>query len=164
MPDQRPACGPGATDPRALRQRLRVIAVDGSHVRLQADRMAGCAHCAARAGCGTGALTEMAAAGPIDISLPRSATVAPGDEAIVAMSGGAFLRAAGLLYLLPPAIVVLAAATLAALGLPDLTVALLCLPALALSLLPARLVERRGRVGSALRIEDVIAQTTRNGA
>ncbi|TCP43347.1 SoxR reducing system RseC family protein [Rhodovulum marinum] len=141
---------------RALRQTLRVVGVEGARVRLAGDRLSGCAACAARAGCGAGALAEMLDAGPLEITLPRGAPVAPGDRVVVAMEGGAFLGAAGLAYLLPPAALVAAAAGFAALGLSDLWVAALCAPVLALALLPAWRADRRGRIAAALRIEEVI--------
>ncbi|MBK1635446.1 SoxR reducing system RseC family protein [Rhodovulum adriaticum] len=148
------ADGPG--DPRALRQTLRVAGVADGRVQLEADRLSGCAHCAARAGCGTGALAELTGGGPVRIDLPGPASVRPGDHVVVSMPGGAFLGAAGLAYLLPPAALVLAAGLFAALGLPDLMVAALCLPVLLLSLLPARRADRRGRLAAAMRIEEVI--------
>ena len=154
MPDV--ACPSETGDPRALRQRLRVAGVEGGMVRLTADRLAGCATCAARSGCGAGALAEMAGPGPLEIALPWRGDAAPGDEAVVAMSGGAFLGAAGLAYLLPAAAVALAAGVFSALGLSDLMVALLCLPVLALSFLPVRLAERRARRVPALEIEEIL--------
>ncbi|GAA0309289.1 SoxR reducing system RseC family protein [Rhodovulum strictum] len=159
MPNASRPCPPdqAAGDPRALRQTLRVVGVEGAVVRLTADRMSGCAQCAARTGCGAGALAEMADSAPLEIRLPRSVLVAPGDEVVVSMPGNALLGAAGLAYLLPPAALVLAAAIFSGLGLSDLTVALLCLPVLALSLLPARLADRRGGLVSGMRIEEVIA-------
>ncbi|MEX5729950.1 sigma-E factor negative regulatory protein RseC [Rhodovulum iodosum] len=148
--------GPGIHDTRTLRQTLRVAAVEGGLVRLEANRLSGCAHCAARAGCGARALAELAGAGPLEIGLPRTADVAPGDEVVVSMSGGAFLGAAGLAYLLPPAALVLAAGVFSALGLSDLWVALACLPVLVLSFLPVHRADRRGRIAAALSIDEVI--------
>ncbi|MCO8144601.1 SoxR reducing system RseC family protein [Rhodovulum tesquicola] len=150
MPDQDPE------DPRALRQTLRVAGVEGAVVRLEASRLSGCAACAARAGCGAGALAELLDAGPLEIALPRIGHVAPGDQVVVSIPGTAFLGAAGLAYLLPPAALVLAATGFSAGGLSDLWVALLCVPVLALSFLPARRADSRGRFASALRIEEVI--------
>ncbi|ARE40193.1 Sigma factor RpoE regulatory protein RseC [Rhodovulum sp. P5] len=166
MSDERDTCLSPA-DPgegRALRQKLRVADVDEAVVRLEANRMAGCAHCAARAGCGTGALAEMAGGGLLEIALPRTGAVAPGDEVIVSFSGNAFLGAAGLAYLLPPAALVLAAGLFSALGLSDLVVALSCIPVLALSFLPLRLADRRGRIAAAMRIEEVVPAHPRGGA
>lgn len=161
LPDPGPE-GTAPAHPRALRQTLKVVGVDGSRVRLRADRMSGCANCAARQGCGTGALAELLDTGPLEITLPRPGTVAPGDEVIVSISGSAFLGATGLAYLLPPAALVVAAGVFSAAGLSDLYTALLCLPVLALSLLPARRADRRGRLASALHIEEVIPSRARD--
>jgi len=158
MSDHRTSCitDSGGRDPRAMRQTLRVASVEGAFVRLEANRMSGCAHCAARSGCGTKALADLVESRPIEISVPRKGAVSPGDEVVVSMSAGAFLGAAGLAYLLPPASLVLAAPVFSALGLSDLLVALLCLPVLALSLLPAWLADRRGRLAATLSIDEVI--------
>ncbi|WP_226625223.1 SoxR reducing system RseC family protein [Alloyangia pacifica] len=150
------------SDPRALRQRLRVTAVSGTRVSLEGARASACRTCAARSGCGAGALAELAG-GTMRLTLPRPEGVRLGDEVIVALPAAAFLGAAGLAYLLPPAALVLALALFAALGLPDVWSALLCLPVLALSLLPLRRAELRGSVAEALRIEEPVPAGTGAG-
>ena len=77
----------------------------------------------------------------------------PGAEVEVSIQAADFLRAAVLAWLLPPAALVALVGLCAALGLSDAIAALLCLPVLALSLLPLALAERRGGA-SALRITD----------
>lgn len=148
--------------PRALRQRLRVTAISGGRVSLEGARAPACSACAARGGCGVGALAELGG-GRMRLTLPRPDGVGPGDEVIVAMPAAAFLGAAALAYLLPPAALVLALALCAVLGLPDLWSALLCLPALGVSLLPLRRAELRGAVTEALHIEDVVPAGTGAG-
>ncbi|MBB4211549.1 RseC/MucC-like positive regulator of sigma(E) [Rhodothalassium salexigens DSM 2132] len=154
-----PCPAPSDGDPRrALRQTLAVVAVDGDRVRLRAERLTGCAQCAARAGCGAGAWAAVLDSAPLEIALACPEPVAPGDRVVVTMAGGRFLRAAGLAYLVPPLALALTAGLAAALGLSDLTIALLCGPVLAASLLPARLAERRGRAAAELRVEAVFRQ------
>ncbi|WP_171060707.1 SoxR reducing system RseC family protein [Poseidonocella sp. HB161398] len=139
---------------RQLRQTLKVVSAGDGYAELEAARAEACGACAGRAGCGAGALAEMAAKGDCrTLRLPTEMGLAPGDRVVVAMESGAFLSAAMRAYLLPPAALALTAAISAAAGLPDLIAALLCLPALALALLPLRQAERRGRLGGSLRIE-----------
>ncbi|SDF98475.1 SoxR reducing system RseC family protein [Alloyangia pacifica] len=150
------------SDPRALRQRLRVTAVSKGRISLEGARAAACSGCAARSGCGVGALAELAG-GRLRLTMPRPEGVMPGDEVIVVLPAAAFLGAAGLAYLLPPAALVMALALCAALGLPDLWSALLCLPVLGVSLLPLRRAELRGAVTEALHIEDIVPAGTGAG-
>lgn len=152
----RPGDDPGdACGPRALSERLRVVAVAGGRMRLAADRAAGCAACAMRKGCGSAALSAAARPEVIEIACPAGIAVAPGDEVEVSVPGGNLLAAAGLAYLLPAVAVVGVAGLSLALGLSDLWVAALCLPVLALALVPAARAERRGRLAGALRVEAV---------
>ncbi|MBK5911814.1 hypothetical protein CCR85_09975, partial [Rhodothalassium salexigens] len=152
-PRLRPAARAG-DDRRALRQTLDVVAVGGDLVRLRADRLAGCAQCAARAGCGAAAMRLDHA--PVEIVLACPAPVAPGDRVVVAMPATRFLRVAGLVYLLPPLALALVAGLALALGLSNISTALLCVPVLALSLIPARLAERRRRGTADLRVVAVL--------
>ncbi|WP_232017789.1 SoxR reducing system RseC family protein [Cereibacter sphaeroides] len=107
--------------------------------------------CGARGACG-----GAAASGParlLEIACPPDLAPRPGDEVEVALSGGRFLAAVGLAYLLPTLAVVIAAGAGLALQLSDLGVALLCLPALALSLIPLALAGRGEGLTEALRVE-----------
>ncbi|MEO1677779.1 MAG: SoxR reducing system RseC family protein [Pseudomonadota bacterium] len=140
-----------APDRRALTETLRVAAVEGDQVHLVGDRAAGCRSCAARAGCGAGALTEVIG-GQLRVSVPLTLPVSVGDEVAVALPGATFLGAAALTYLLPPAALALTAGIGAGLGWSDIVTAALCLPVFALTLLPIVRAERRGRVAAELSI------------
>jgi len=151
-------------DRRVLRRTLRVASVEGGVIEVEIDRASGCAACAARAGCATGALAELAASAPLRLGLPSGARVQPGDEVVVAIPAGGFLGAVSAAYLVPPLVLVLAVGLFTALGLPDLAVAGLSLPVFALSLWPVRRVERRGRVLADLSIVDILPKATGQGA
>lgn len=155
-------CG-GSAD---LSERLRVVAVEGARVRLLAQRASGCAACAARNGCGAGALAALGGAAELDLAAPQRLDLVVGEEVEVAMSSADFLTLAGLAYLLPPLTLALGAALAAALELPDLLSAALCLPLLALSLVPVARAERSGRFANALRIAPVApaASSCRSGS
>lgn len=141
--------------PRALRERLKVIAVAGDRLHLAADRAAGCTACAMRRGCGAAELAAGAQPRIIEIARPAGVAIAAGDEVDLSLPGGRFLAAAGLAYLLPSLGVVLAALAGMVLNLPDLWVALLCLPALGLALVPFGRAGRRGQLHEAFLIEAV---------
>ncbi len=143
-------------DDRMIRRTLRVASVGEARVALEAKRLTACTTCAARAGCGAGALAEMAGDDILRLELDSHARVAPGDDVVVSMPAGTFLGAAGLAYLLPPAVLVLAVALFSALGLSDGPMALLAVPVLAVSFLPLWRAERTGRLTDDIRIERVI--------
>ncbi len=138
--------------PERLSQTMRVTAVTGDRVRLEAPRAAACHACAARQGCGAGALTEMLG-GRTVLDLPRPGDVAVGQEVRVTLPGSSFLTAAGLAYLLPPAALALGAGVGAALGWSDAVLALVCGPVFAVSFWPLVRAERRGRIIGRLVIE-----------
>ena len=141
-----------AGDQDCLRQTLTVVSVGAGHAELAAFRASGCAACAAKAGCGAGALAEMLG-GSHRLRLPSPMPLVPGDQVVVRMDSGAFLGAALRAYLLPPLSLVGVAAGGAVAGLPDWATAALCLPALALSLLPLARAEGREVARASLRIE-----------
>ncbi|SNX67697.1 RseC/MucC-like positive regulator of sigma(E) [Cereibacter ovatus] len=138
--------------PRLLRERLKVVAVSGDRLQLAADRAAGCTACAMRKGCGAVELAAAARPDLIEIARPDGLAVTAGDEVELLLPGGSFLAAVALAYLLPTLGVVGAAAGGLALGLPDPWVALLCLLALALALVPFGRAGRRDGLQNAFRI------------
>lgn len=146
--------------PRALHETLRVVAVDGDTIRIAASRAAGCGACAVRKSCAAGTLGAMAEPGTFRLPRPAGLDVMPGDQVVVAMPASQFLGAAGLAYLFPALVLVIVVAGGAAVGLGDLALAGLSLPALALSLVPLWLAERRGHLAGALRIEAVLPGST----
>ncbi|SOB98386.1 RseC/MucC-like positive regulator of sigma(E) [Rhodobacter sp. JA431] len=131
--------------PRALSERLRVVAVGPERVTVLADRAAGCAACASRKGCGTGALAQLSRPQLLEIARPEGLEIRPGDELEVMMGGNDFLAAAGLAYLLPAVTLVVGVSIAAGLGAGDLLSGLVGLGALALGFVPVALMERRGR-------------------
>lgn len=126
-----------------LRQTLRVTALNDGLVALEGQRAGACAGCAARTGCGAGALAEMVG-GTQTLRVPQTLPLAVGDAVVLAMDRRAFLGAALRAYLLPPAALVATAGMAQAFGLTDMVTALLCLPIFALAFLPLLRADRRG--------------------
>jgi sigma-E factor negative regulatory protein RseC len=137
-----------------MRRTLTVAAVQGSDVILSAPRASACSGCAARSGCGAGALTEVLG-GTDTLRLPRTVPLEEGDEVVVAMSERRFLGAVLRAYLLPAVALALLAGIGLALDLPDAVIAGLSLPVLAIAFLPAIRADRRERLMSALWLEPV---------
>lgn len=144
--------GPGHAHPPGpdvLRRRLRVISAGDGQVVLDAPRAAACKSCAAREGCGSGALSEMLGGGG-QLTLRCDEAVEPGAEVDVVLSRAALLGGVARAYLWPSLALVTVATGSAVLGLSDALTALLCLPALAAGFLP--LLLSRGE-GTGLRID-----------
>lgn len=136
------AQSPSCVDARLLTQNLRVASVSEGVATLDNPRRSACEKCGARAGCGAGALAEMFPATSPRLPVPPGASIAAGDFVTVTMPGQRFLALASLAYLLPPLTLVLGAGLCVALGLPDLVTAVLCVPLLALSLIPLAYADR----------------------
>ena len=124
-----------------MRQTLTVAAIGDGYVWLSGRRASGCTSCAAKTGCGAGALAEIMD-GEQALRLPLTMPLSVGDRVVVAMERSAFLGAAMKAYLLPPLALIGVAALSMGLGLSDWSAAVLCIPALALSLWP---LSRAGR-------------------
>ncbi len=140
-----PAAAPG------LRRSLRVRAVAPGSLTLEAPRAAACGACAARAGCGAGALAELVG-GTAALTVPCDAAPKAGDHVEVEMAAGVFLGVVLRAYLWPVVgVVVLAIAALAA-GLPDWLTAALSLPVMAACWWPLRRAEKAARHAAPVRI------------
>jgi sigma-E factor negative regulatory protein RseC len=149
-------------DPRLMLQTLRVAAVQNGRAELRLQRASACASCGARKRCATSVLADLSHNEPATLSLPFRDDLKSGDEVVVSLPGNTFLKAAALAYLVPPLALVLSTALLTGLGWPDATVALACIPVLALSLVPLIVAEWRGRTEAALRIEEVVPWVLRD--
>lgn len=153
------AVGPALASPcesesGVLRQTLQVTALCDGQAALEGQRASACASCAAKTGCGAGALAEILG-GTQTLRVPQTLPLAVGDNVVLAMDRRAFLGAALRAYLLPPAVLVAMVLLARMLGLADLLTALLCLPALALALVPLWRSDRRGLSETSLWLEPV---------
>lgn len=142
------------SDRGVLRQTLRVTALSDGQVALEGRRASACASCAAKTGCGAGALAEMLD-GKQRLKVQQTFPLGVGDDVVLAMDRRAFLGAALRAYLLPPATLVTVAGLAGWLGLGDVTTALLCIPSLVLAFLPLWRIDRRGLSESSLWLEPV---------
>lgn len=133
---------------RLLRQKVRVVDVRDGTAELEVDRASACAACALRNGCGSKVLADMGPSSSICVADPGG--VLPGQDVEVTLSGGAFLRAVALAFLMPTLAVVAAGAFGKILGLTSIATAILAAAGLIAALLPLRFAERRGALVSDL--------------
>ena len=135
-----------------LRRRLRVAAVEDGNVWLTGPRDSECRGCAARSGCGAGAIAEMVGREQ-GLRLPQTVPLAVGDVVVVTMESGAFLGSVLRAYLFPAGALVVVALIALAAGLSDAATAVLCIPALALALIPLARADAGSSPAPTLRIE-----------
>ncbi|MCV6596979.1 MAG: SoxR reducing system RseC family protein [Mangrovicoccus sp.] len=145
---------PSGPDDGILRQKLRVSAVRDGLVYLTGNRASACNSCAARTGCGAGALAQM---GQNELRFCVSQTAEPlveNQEVTVAMGRSAFLGAAVRAYLLPPLALVGMALIASVLELSNLWTIILSLIVLGLSFLPLRRLDRHVQDAPPLWLEE----------
>ena len=84
----------------------RVVAVEPDAVWIEADRSAACGKCAARAGCGQGALSALLQSGKgrvraISGDTLTAAQCAVGDEVVIQVPEGSVLGVSLVIYVFP---------------------------------------------------------------
>lgn len=135
MTEQDPHSEP-APDLGLVEQRARVIAVAPGLAWLETSRAGACGGCSSTSACAVRVLGSLAGSGaataPILVTDHLGLRI--GDRVVVGIPDGTLIRASALAYLLPPALLVLAASGAGALGLGDLGSALVGLIGLALGL------------------------------
>ncbi|WP_440995570.1 SoxR reducing system RseC family protein [Arhodomonas sp. SL1] len=83
-----------------IRERARVVAVEGPEVHVEANPASGCHGCVARSGCGTGALSDwLGRRRPLVVITDM--TTSPGDEVVLEIPGRGLLAASTVAYILP---------------------------------------------------------------
>lgn len=125
-----------------VEQQGRVVAVAPGLAWLETSRRGACGGCSSSGACATPILGTLAGSGASGarIQVEDHLGLRVGEGVVVGVPDGALLRASALAYLLPPALLVLAAAGAGALGLGDLGSALVGLIGLALGLGLTRLL------------------------
>ena len=140
---------------RVLTRPMRVVARGAGWLRLQGERDSACKSCAAKSGCGVNAVADVLGLEPPTIKVAGQGAPAAqvGEDVMVSIDGPAFLKAASLAYLLPPAAIVLAVLIAEAAGFSDLKTAGLALVAFIASLTPIWSLDRGGRLLDTLSVE-----------
>lgn len=122
-----------------------VISVERGWARLTAERRSACASCSAAKGCGTASLAGLFSDRPADIFIRDDFEARPGEQVVIAMSGGRLVLASLLIYLVPLLGLIAGAIGGSMLALGDLGAALLAV----LGLVGGFLLARRFGTGGA---------------
>lgn len=94
-----------------LIESARVVALEGAQVRVQTVRQSACSSCHSRNSCGQRALAEIGQGKSFEllVSNPEQLPLKPGDQVELGIEEERFLTASLLVYLLPVALLFLAA-------------------------------------------------------
>jgi len=79
----------------------RVISVDGELAWVSTQRLRACGHCAEQGGCGTALVAQMRSQKSVRIRARNPIQARPGEQVVLGVEEGAFLRATALLYGIP---------------------------------------------------------------
>jgi sigma-E factor negative regulatory protein RseC len=86
-----------------IEERARVVELMSGRVIIEAARTSACAQCQAASSCGQKSLSEWAASKMthIEVDNPDNLPVHIGDDVIVGIDEGGFVKASALIYMLP---------------------------------------------------------------
>lgn len=135
-----------------VEERAQVVAVGPGLAWVATQRRSACGSCPSSGACATPILGSLAGgAVGVCLQVEDHLGLKVGDGVVVGIPDGALVRASALAYLLPPALLVLAAAGAGAFGFGDLGSALVGLLGLALGLGLTRLLTSGATVGGVYR-------------
>ncbi len=98
-------------DDHLLRERARVVAVDGPFAWIESQRRSSCDSCAVTRGCGTGALSRFFSRRITGIKAENTLSAVVGDSVVVAIDERALVRGSIAVYLTPLLLMFLFAVT-----------------------------------------------------
>jgi len=84
-----------------IEEQAAVVAVEGPWAWVRTERGSSCGGCAARSGCGSGALARLLPSQRRPIRVANTLRARPGEQVVVAIEETALLRTSLLVYLLP---------------------------------------------------------------
>jgi len=79
----------------------RVVSIDGESAEVETQRRRACGQCAEQGGCGTSLVAQMLGERPARVRVLNPIQARPGDQVVIGVEEGAFLRVAALLYGVP---------------------------------------------------------------
>ncbi len=94
-----------------IEQPARVVAVDGPYAWVESERTSACGQCSAKGSCASGALARLLGRRSVRLRALNRAAAVVGDRVTIGIDEGVLLRGALLMYGLPLAGLLAAAAT-----------------------------------------------------
>jgi sigma-E factor negative regulatory protein RseC len=84
-----------------IEETAQVLRSDGEYAWVETQRRSSCGSCAAKQGCGTGALSQVLGAKTQQMKVRNPVAAKPGDEVVLGIEEGALIRGSLAVYLLP---------------------------------------------------------------
>lgn len=90
-------------------EKAQVVAVEGDHALLQAQRQSSCGSCSVKSGCGTSVLASVVGQKVTQLKVRNTLGAKPGDEVLLGMADQALVTGSLLVYMLPLVMLLLGA-------------------------------------------------------
>ena len=84
-----------------IEERARVIRSEGDYAWVETQRRSSCGSCAAKRGCGTGALSQVFAGRTQQMQVRNPIDAKAGDEVVLGIEEGALIKGSLAVYLIP---------------------------------------------------------------
>ncbi len=84
-----------------VKEQAKVTGLDGNWALVQMQRQSACSHCEVSNGCGTGAIGRLLGHRRKPVKIKNEYQLKPGDNVVLGLPEGAFLKASLLIYGLP---------------------------------------------------------------
>ncbi len=84
-----------------IEERARVVSVNGGEVWVETVRSSACGACSAKSGCGQELMHKLGGNRALHIKIHYSGSVKPGDQVVLGLEEGVFLKSSLLIYGLP---------------------------------------------------------------
>ena len=84
-----------------LEETGRVVAVDGEYAWIESERTSTCGGCAARRGCGTGAIAKVLGRKRMQLRVVNTIDAGPGDQVVIGIAESGVVRGSLAVYAVP---------------------------------------------------------------
>ena len=84
-----------------IEERARVVSVNGGEVWVETVRSSACGTCSAKSGCGQELMRKLSGNRALHFKIRYSGSVKPGDQVVLGLEEGFFLKSSLLIYGLP---------------------------------------------------------------
>jgi sigma-E factor negative regulatory protein RseC len=128
-----------------IEEHASVVDVFADSVLIESSRSSACGQCQAKKSCGQKAISEWASSkmARLEIDNPDRILVKPGDNVIVGIDEGSFLKASALMYLLPLVLMIAFGGVAQSLAVSELIIIVLSFVGLLVGFLGAKLLSRQ---------------------
>lgn len=121
-----------------IETQARVTSVEPGFAWIESERRSGCSHCGSSGSCGVSSLSKLFGVQRVQMRLPDSLGVSPGEDIVIGLSERRLVGAAAMIYMVPLLLMIAAALAGVHLQQGQVAVAMLSLAGLVAGLWLAR--------------------------